>query len=101
MAPENIDDRETFEGMGVIDFELHVTVPLDVRLAGAVRALAVCAAQQVGCAEAEAAAFGRYVEEAVRASLQGTAGDRLPVTVRHRASIVEVVVNGHTLTLDF
>jgi hypothetical protein len=79
------------------DFELHVTMPSDERLAGAVRALAVCAAQQAGCPDATAAAFGSRVEEAVRQSLRGRPGDHLPVTVRQRSSAVEVVVNGRAL----
>jgi hypothetical protein len=87
--------------MDATRFELTVSVSKDARLAGTVRALVVCAAQYAGCPDAAAAAFGRHVEEAVRASLQGAAGEgMLPVTVRRRSGPVEVVVNGDTLTLD-
>ena len=68
---------------------------------GTVRALVICAANQAGCAETAAVAFGRRVEDTVRNSLSGAGHDgMLPVTVRHHASTVEVVVNGHTLRLD-
>lgn len=100
MSTGGRDDREPAAGVHASDFELHVSMPNDVRLAGAVRALAVCAAQQAGCADAAAAAFGRHVEEAVRASLNGGREGTLPVTVRQRASAVEVVVNGQALVLD-
>jgi hypothetical protein len=81
-------------------FELIVSVSQDARFAATVRELVVCAAQYAGSSDADAAVFGRDVEEAVRASLDETAqGTMLPVTVRRRAGPVEVLVNGHTLTL--
>jgi hypothetical protein len=81
-------------------FELNVSISDDVRLAGTVRALAVCAANLAGCPDAAAAAFGRDVEDQVRASLEGGHGGTLPVTLRQRDTRVEVVVNGRTLTVD-
>jgi|SoiMethySBSTD1v2_1073268.scaffolds.fasta_scaffold6381471_1 hypothetical protein len=87
--------------MSETSFELTVSVSNDTRLAGTVRALVICAANQAGCAETAAVAFGRRVEDTVRNSLSGAGHDgMLPVTVRHHASTVEVVVNGHTLRLD-
>ena len=82
-------------------FELTVSVSGDARLAETVRQVAVCAAQCAGCAAGAATVFGQHVEETVRRSQRGaTAESLLPVTVRRDAGHVEVVVNGHTLTLD-
>jgi hypothetical protein len=86
--------------MNGASFELNVSVSDDVRLAGTIRVLAVCAANLAGCPDAAAAAFGRDVENQVRAFLEGGLGRALPVTVRQRESRVEVVINGRTLTLD-
>lgn len=80
---------------------MTVSVSHDDRFAATVRELVVRAAHYAGCAERQAAAFGHDVEEAVRASLCDTpAGGMLPVTVRRQAGPIEVLVNGHTLTLD-
>ena len=92
--------RESHDAADEAEFELNLLVPSDVRLAATVRALVVFAAQQVGCAETVAAGFGRRVEDAVRTSFQDTLGGRLPITVRNRARVIEVVINGHTLILD-
>ena len=87
--------------MDATSFELTVSVSPDARFAVTVRELVVCAAQYAGCSDADAAAFGRDVEDAVRASLEEAADAIvLPVTVRRRAGPVEVLVNGHTLTLQ-
>jgi hypothetical protein len=86
--------------MNATSFELTVSVSQDPRFAATVRELVVCAAQYAGCSRSDAAAFGRDVEEAVRASLESADGTILPVTVRRRAGPVEVLVNGHTLTLQ-
>ena len=61
----------------------------------------VCAAQYAGCPASDATAFAQDVEDAVRDSLQRVPdGTMLPVTVRRHAGPVEVLVNGHTLSLD-
>lgn len=96
-----MEQRERPSSATATGFELNVSVSNDARLAVTVRALAICAANQAGCGEAAAAAFGRRVEDTVRASLQGRLSDGLlPVTLRHHASTVEVVVGGRALTLD-
>jgi hypothetical protein len=82
-------------------FELTVSVSADARLVETVREVVVCAAQCAGCQAPRATAFARDVEAAVRTSLHvAAAGVLLPVTVRGDNGRVEVVVNGHTLTLD-
>jgi hypothetical protein len=82
-------------------FELTVSVSHDPRLAGAVRDLVVCAAQYAGCPSSAAAAFASDVERAVRDTLSVVAaGTMLPITVRRDRGPVEVLVDGHTLTLD-
>jgi hypothetical protein len=86
--------------MDATSFELIVSVSQDARFAATVRELVVCAAQYAGSSNADAAAFGRDVEAAIRASLDEAALETmLPVTVRRRAGPLEVLVNGHTLTL--
>ena len=87
--------------MDATSFELTVSVSPDTRFATTVRELVAYAAHYAGCSEADAAVFGRDVEDAVRASLEGIAGDAIvPITVRRQAGPVEVLVNGHTLTLQ-
>ena len=87
--------------MDATSFELIVSVSLDPRFAATIREVIVCATQYAGCGNAaDAAAFARQVEAAVSASLKdGAAGGVLPVTVRRRAGPLEVLVNGHILTL--
>ena len=100
MSSSERADREPAEADSAAEFELSLSVPYDMRLAVTVRALAVCAAQQVGCADAAAASFGHRVEDAVHSSLQDGASGHLPVIVRHRARSLEVIINGRTLMLD-
>ena len=100
MSSSERADREPAEAVSAAEFELNLSVPHDARLAVTVRALVICAAQQIGCADADAASFGRRVEDVVHSSLQGGPGGRLPVIVRHRARSLEVIINGRTLMLD-
>jgi hypothetical protein len=87
--------------MNASRFELNVSVSRDARLAGAIRALVVWAANYAGCPEADAVAFGRHVEEAVADSMQGAEGDSMvPVTLRRHDGPMEVVVDGRVLRLD-
>jgi hypothetical protein len=87
--------------MDATSFELTVSVSRDARLAGAVRALVVWAANYAGCTAANAAAFGRDVEVAVEGSIQDVGEDGVvPVTVRRHAGPMEVVVDGRVLRLE-
>jgi hypothetical protein len=80
-------------------FELNVSLPPDPRFAETARELAVQAARQGGCVEAEAQTFGRTVEGAIRRWLSTSApGAQVPLVVRCLAGPVEVLVNGQTLT---
>jgi hypothetical protein len=84
-------------------FELTVSVSRDVRLIVIVGDLVRCAANNAGRDGAAADAFGRRVEDAVRASLHRRGGGiaaMLPVTVRAHAGAVEVLVGDRTLTLE-
>jgi hypothetical protein len=87
--------------MNATHFELNVSLPHDARFAETARDLAIHAARQAGCAEAEASAFGRTVEVVIRGHLEDTTSDAsLPVIVRRTSGPLEVVVNGQTITLD-
>jgi hypothetical protein len=82
-------------------FELQISLPHDVRLAETVRSLAVYAAHVTGCADAQAEAFGRSVEEVVRAYLEdATSGHDVPVVLRRGEGPLEVRIDTRTLTLD-
>jgi hypothetical protein len=86
--------------MNTSSFEMTVSLQDDRHL-GIVRALVVCAAQYAGCGAADAAQFAGAVAEVVSASLVVSQGaSPLPVTVRRQAGPIEVLVDGHTLTLD-
>lgn len=87
--------------MNPAPFELNISLPHDARFAETARDLAIHAARQAGCAEADANAFGRTVEDVIRGCLQDTSSDAsLPLIVRRTSGPVEVVVNGQTLTPD-
>ncbi len=87
--------------MSPTPFELNISLPHDARFAETARDLAIHAARQAGCAEADASAFGRTVEEVIRGCLQDTSSDAsLPLIVRRTSGPVEVIVNGQTLTPD-
>jgi hypothetical protein len=75
----------------------------DARFVAAVRALVDTAAKYAGCPSAPAAQFARQVEEAIEASFRERHADTdgpLPVTVRRADGPVEVLINGHLLSLD-
>jgi hypothetical protein len=87
--------------MNASSFEMRVDLPHDVRFVPTVRALAVYAAQYAGCADGEAEAFGRTVEEAVRGRLETIPADaRIPIIVRRRSGPVEVLVDQRTIALN-
>ena len=82
-------------------FELTLSLPHDVRLAATVRSLAVQAAHYAGCADAQAEAFGRSVEEVARGCLaDATATQEIAVVVRRAAGPLEVRIASRTITLD-
>ena len=81
------------------EFELKMSIPPDVRFAETVRELAVHAARQSGCSEADAQAFGAEVEDIIREHIETCAtGASVPLVFRRAAGPVEVLVQGRTLT---
>lgn len=81
--------------------ELTLSLPRDVRFAGAAGSVVVHAARLAGCDLAAAHAFAQEVEARVRESLEARgSADQVPIVVRHTGGPVEVLVNGHVLTLD-
>jgi hypothetical protein len=82
-------------------FELTLSLPHDPRFAATIGALAVHAAQHVGCAQAKAEAFGRAAEDLLRACLADSApGDDVPVIVRRLAGPLELLIDERIITLD-
>jgi hypothetical protein len=67
-----------------------------------VRDLAVHAAQYAGCGSSAAEAFGRHVEQAIRARLEQLAADAVvPVILRrHDDGPVEVLIDSRTISVD-
>jgi hypothetical protein len=84
--------------------DLTLQVPPDAGFAPMVRDLALHGARTAGCAEATCAAFGREVEDAVRALLESAKGAMVPVAVRRDGGRVEVVIGSgaaaRTITLE-
>ena len=80
-------------------FEMIVSVE-DDRMLSADVALVTHAAEYAGCHAGAAATFAGTVQSAVVASLVEPRSGPLPIVVRRRAGPVEVLVNGHILTLD-
>ena len=79
--------------MAGANFDLSLELPADRRLAPMVRDLAVHGAKQAGHSEADAAAFGRTVEQAASESLAGSSSTAtIPVTVRCAEGPVEVTI---------
>ena len=79
--------------MAGANFDLSMTLPADRRFAPMVRDLALHGAKQAGHSEADAAAFGRKVEQAARESLDGSSSTAtIPVTVRCAEGPVEVTI---------
>ena len=85
-------------------FDLRVVLPADPQFAEMVRGLAVHGASRAGCAEAEATAFGRTVEDAARDMLASGSGAQVSVVVRCGNGPMEVVLSdergARTLSLD-
>lgn len=81
------------------DFELKMSIPPDARFAETVREVAMHAARQSGCSEAEAEAFGAEVEEFIREHIDTCApGASVPLLLRRADGPIEIVVEGRTLT---
>ena len=73
--------------------EFTLTVPADASFATMVRGVAVHGARSAGCGDADAAAFGRKVEEAVAGMLAAAhPGASLTVAVRSVDEPLEVVI---------
>ena len=82
-------------------FELHLSLPHDIRLAATIRGLAVHAAHYAGCADAKAEEFGASVEAVVRAGLaDGSSGADVPVIVRRMKGPLEVQIETRVVTLE-
>lgn len=76
-------------------FDLNVTVPADTQFAEMVRDVVVHGARDAGCADADAAAFGRKVEAAVRETLAAAAPSAsVSIAVRRLSGPIEVVISG-------
>lgn len=83
-------------------FDLHLSLPHDLRFAATIRDLAAHAAQFVGCGDARAMAFGREAEELLRACLEDNASrSEVPVIVRRHNGSLEVQIDERRITLDF
>jgi hypothetical protein len=86
-------------------FDLHVTMPVNPELAEMVRDVAVHGARHAGCTDADAAAFGRKVEDAVRETLTAARTNAsISIEVRWEQGPVEVIIgsgrDAHTLTIE-
>jgi hypothetical protein len=80
---------------------LNVSLPSDTRFAATMRELAVHAARHAGCADARAVAFGAEVETAIRGHIEAAgSGEDVPLVFRRTSDVVEVVLNGRTLTVS-
>jgi hypothetical protein len=81
-------------------FQFSLSVPRDQRFAPTVRLLAVQAARYASCSEAAAQTFGGSVEQAVQTCLEDAAAGRtISVVVRRDGGPIEVLVDGHVVTL--
>ena len=84
--------------------EFNLTIPADARFIDMVRGVAVLGARCAGCIDADAAAFGRTVEEAVLGMLAAAHPEAsVTVAVRTGDQPLEVVIGSgrgtRTLTL--
>src|SRR4051812_23168852 len=82
-------------------FELHLSLPHDVRFADTVRSLAVQAARYAGCVGTRADAFGSDVADLARRCLaDDESGPDVLVVLRRAAGPIEVSIGARTVTLD-
>jgi hypothetical protein len=82
-------------------FEFSLTVPRDARFADTVRLLAEQAARYAGCGAPDTETFAASVETAIRDRLaEAPGGEAIAVVVRRDHGPVEVVVDGHALTVE-
>jgi hypothetical protein len=82
-------------------FELAISIPRDDRFAATLRGLAEHAAHYAGCGDAAAGAFGRDVEQAVRAHFAQLAADAVvPVVLRRQDGPVELLIDSRTISVD-
>ena len=87
--------------MDATSFEFQLSVPRHAEVAAVVRMLAEQAARYAGCAPPRAEAFGRTVEEAVRAHVNGaSSAGSIAVVVRRSTGPLEVLVESRTVALD-
>jgi len=81
--------------------EMEMSLPHDVRLAAAIRTVAMQAAQSAGCADQRAEAFAKSVEDAVRAQLEQVAdGSTVPVVLRLTTTPLQIQIASQIITLD-
>ena len=82
-------------------FQFVLSVPHDAQYLPMVRLLAAQAARYASCSEAEAERFGGSVEQAVQACLHKPAPtSAISIVVRREAGPVEVVVDGHIVSIE-
>ena len=82
-------------------FELNVRLPSDGRFAATARELAVRAAKHAGRPNATADACAGRLEQVTRACLvRGGEAAGVPLVVRRGSGLIDVLVNGRTLSPD-
>jgi hypothetical protein len=83
-----------------LHFDIRVALPPDDDFAPMVRALALHGARQAGCPDADAAAIGNQVEDAVRdlCARASSPTDPVNVTVRCENGPLQVVLDAHGAT---
>ena len=81
--------------------ELELSLPHDLRLAAAIRTVAMQAAQFAGCVDQRAEAFAQSVEDVVRAHLEQVAdGSTVPVILRLTTTPLQIQIASQTITLE-
>jgi hypothetical protein len=80
--------------------EMELSLPHDVRLAAAIRSLAVQAAHFAGCDDARAETFAQSVEAVVRSHLESIAEPNVPVIVRLTAEPLQIQIASRVISLD-
>ena len=79
--------------MGGVPLEFTLSFPTDRRYSTMLREVVVSAARQSGCADAEAEAFGRRVEQAADVLDAGPTNASVSVSVRQVDGAVEVEID--------
>jgi hypothetical protein len=79
---------------------MEMSLPHDMRLAAAIRTVAMQVAQFAGCAEERAEAFAQSIEALVRAQLEQAAdGSAVPVILR-LTTPPQIEIASQVITLD-